>query len=271
MGTITSLRERALPEAPRELESGEAPSEEAASGSGASAEGASAPRPPRVGQGASPLGLVRLLQFSSQSMPTGGFAYSSGLEMALELGHFSDAATGAAYLSELAEHQLGGLDLPLLCRLLAAERTGDRPRARRLSAYLSACRETSELRAQDEQMGRALGRVLADLRPHLAFDVPPRTFAEAYARAAVGFGIFPTEALLGYGYSWVEQHVTALARLLALGPLGTQRVLDQALALLPRTAERAATLGDRDVGASSPGLAIASALHEEQYTRIFRS
>ncbi len=252
MGTVTNLRDRALPDVElRELESSRV-DRSVATFSGSAA-------------------LVRLLQFSSQSMPTGGFAYSSGLEMALELGHFEDARTGALYLAELLEHSLGNLDLPLLHRLLVAERDGDRGQAAKLGRYLFACRETSELRAQDEQMGRSLARVLADLRPELAFTPPPRTFAEVYARAAVGYGIVTADALLGYGYSWAEQHVTALARLLALGPLGTQRVLDAALSVLPRVVEHALALDDRAVGASAPGLAIASALHEEQYTRIFRS
>ena len=40
---------------------------------------------------------------------------------------------------------------------------------------------------------------------------------------------------------------------------------------IPGALERARTLDDEAIGASSPALAIASSRHETQYTRLFRS
>jgi len=40
---------------------------------------------------------------------------------------------------------------------------------------------------------------------------------------------------------------------------------------LPDAIDMAMSIGDDDIGASTPALAIASSLHETQYTRLFRS
>jgi urease accessory protein len=41
--------------------------------------------------------------------------------------------------------------------------------------------------------------------------------------------------------------------------------------VIERAAENAATLRDDDIGNVAPGMAMASAWHETQYSRLFRS
>jgi urease accessory protein len=59
--------------------------------------------------------------------------------------------------------------------------------------------------------------------------------------------------------------------LLPLGQLAAQRVLAALGALVPGACSAADALSDADIGATLPGLALASALHETQYTRLFKS
>jgi urease accessory protein len=82
----------------------------------------------------------------------------------------------------------------------------------------------------------------------------------------------PRDALLlGYAFSWAENQVGALSRLVPLGQLAAQRVLAALGALVPAACELALTLPDSELGATLPALALASALHETQYTRLFKS
>ncbi|MEQ8514820.1 MAG: urease accessory UreF family protein, partial [Chromatocurvus sp.] len=135
----------------------------------------------------------------------------------------------------------------------------------------SDLRETSELLLEDEQMGLALWRLLNDLdAPDLALRSRPG-YVSQFARACRVWQITPVDALQGYAWSWLENQVTSATKLVPLGQTAAQRHL---LALMPAIAdacERAGTLADDDLGASLPGLAMASSAHEQQHARLFRS
>lgn len=215
---------------------------------------------------------ARLLQLASQSLPTGGFAYSGAMEAVLELGWAHDAASSFRFLSGLAQVTLGGLEIPLVVRMHDAWARGDERRARALSQQLLASREARELREQDGQMGRALRRVLVEL---CEFDGgatwAPLTYAESLSRAAHLFGLQREDSALVLAYSWLEQHAIAVARLLPLGPIASQKLMSALLDELDLVIEHGLEVKDEDIGASCPRLGMASAYHETQYTRIFRS
>jgi urease accessory protein len=60
-------------------------------------------------------------------------------------------------------------------------------------------------------------------------------------------------------------------RLIPLGQTAGQRMLSALSRELPALVTLAGELADDALGATLPALAIASALHETQYTRLFRS
>jgi urease accessory protein len=215
---------------------------------------------------------VRLLQLASQSLPTGSYAYSGGLEAIVSLGWVKDTEGYAAFLETLLEAQVGNLEIPYAIRMFDAWTNGDFPRVCRLTACLRASRESRELLEQDGQMGRAVARVLREL---YSDDCPPSwapsTFAEAMAKAAVLFQLTREELALVLAYGWLEQHVMALARLLLLGPVASQKLMHRVADRVGWTVAQGLEKPDSEIGATSPLLGIASAFHEEQYTRIFRS
>ena len=215
---------------------------------------------------------ARLLQLASQSLPTGAFAYSSGLEAAHVRGLVTTEADGLRFLEGLLMASPTHLEVPLLLRMYDAFCAGRPEEAARSSQVLLASRESREFQEQDGQMGRALDRVLGAIAPAAQSSLhPSRTFLEALARAAHHYGLGREEtALLGL-YTWVEQHTTALARLLPLGPLASQRVVDALLDLVPGAIARALAVKDDDIGFGCPTLALLSAWHETQYSRLFRS
>ena len=97
------------------------------------------------------------------------------------------------------------------------------------------------------------------------------THATMFALATVHFDIPNETALVGYAFTWAEALTSAAVRLVPLGQSAGQRLLAAAGAAIPAAVDEALALGDDDIGAVAPGQAIASALHETLYTRLFRS
>ena len=222
----------------------------------------------------SDLAMLRLLQLASPALPIGAFAYSQGLEQASELGWVHDEASAAAWITGVATEVLPRFDIPVLGELYAAWAREDLPRVRSLSRFVHACRESAELGAEDRHLGAALARVLHGLgvreaEPWVAD--PDATFVTSFSLAAVHFQIALHSAALGFLFAWLESQVAAATRLVKIGHIAAQRVLSQALVLLPAAVERGLAVPFSAVGFLAPGLAMASALHETTYSRLFRS
>jgi urease accessory protein len=218
--------------------------------------------------------LLRLLQLVSPSLPIGGFTYSQGIEWAVESGWIRDRGDLDAWLSDLLRGPLAQVDLPLLLRLQAAAEARERESLATWIDWLLASRETAELRAEESNRGRALADLLVawglegagDWRPELA-----RSQAAAFAFAAAAWAIDPRVAATGYAWAWLEGLLLAAVKIVPLGQTQGQQVLLGLAGRIPLALERALTLEDDAIGASSPALAIASSRHETQYTRLFRS
>ena len=220
--------------------------------------------------------LLRMLHLASPALPIGGFHFSQGLEYACEAGWVRDEATALEWIGGIAGASIATLDLPVLHRLLAAWKADDLAAVQRWNAFLIACRETEELRAEDRHLGSALVRVLKELElrtecftGHLSKGGV--SHATAFAFACARWNIEPSAAAETYGWAWVENQVLAAVKLVPLGQSAGQRLLH---ALIPRLAaysEQAGETPDADIGISTALSAVASGRHEIQYTRLFRS
>lgn len=218
--------------------------------------------------------LLRLMQLVSPALPVGAYAYSQGLEHAVCAGWVRDEATAAEWIGGLLEHALCRLDAPVLSRLHAAWMAEDGEQVEYWAAFLHASRESEELQAEDRQLGGALARLLTDLelgeaRPWISH--PCRSFAVLFALAGARWGIPTKDTLAGYLWAWAENQVAAAIKLVPLGQTAGQRILSRMLQRIPFAVERASGFGDEDIGFFTPGLSIASAAHETQYSRLFRS
>jgi urease accessory protein len=220
-----------------------------------------------------PLALLRLCHLVSPALPVGAYAYSQGLEYAVQAGWVRDEPTTLEWLQGLSRSAVGTLDLPILLRLHCAWSASDAPAVQHWSAQLIAARETSELRAEELHLGRALARVLVELGIGEAaeWQQASAAFATLFSLAAVRWRIGATDALCGYLWAWSENQVLAAIKLVPLGQSAGQRLLHRLTAAMPAIVERAQTLSDDAIGVSTVSQALASALHESQYTRLFRS
>jgi len=77
--------------------------------------------------------------------------------------------------------------------------------------------------------------------------------------------------MFGFVFSWAENQVGALSRLVPLGQLAAQRVLAAVGAQIQSAVTFASALSDADLGSCLPGVALATAFHETQYSRLFKS
>ncbi len=218
--------------------------------------------------------LAALLQLASPTLPVGGFTYSRGLEAAVEHGWVEDAATTTAWIGGLLRHSVARLDAPLIDRLHRGFGTGDDAAIRRWTALTLATRETHELAAESRAMGTALARWLVELQLATPNDVEApikHCYLAAFALAAHRLGLDTRDAVRGYAWSWLEGSVAAAVKLVPLGQTDGQRILLELGRELDELTDAALACEDSDIGALVPGFAMASALHETQHTRLFRS
>jgi urease accessory protein len=214
---------------------------------------------------------LRLWQLISPTLPVGAYSYSQALEQVIERGTVRDEASTGLWLHELLQHGLAALDLPMLLRVHRAWRAGDAAAVLRASRELTARRDTAELRFEDLAMGGALTQLLANLGEPLPAADARLPFASAFAVACANWSITEHDACAGYAWAWCEAQVAAAVKLVPLGHTAGQRLLLALGAEIAAAVTAAAALTDADIGTALPGLAIASALHETQYTRLFRS
>jgi urease accessory protein len=222
----------------------------------------------------SQLANLRLWQLISPALPVGAYAYSGGLESALELGWLADADTVQQWIGGLVQHSLGRLDVPVLQRCYVAWKNDDRPQVEHWSRLLLAARESAELQAEDLHLGRALATLLSDL--DISEAVPYRqddkaSFVCLLALAGMKWQVPLEQLAAGLLWSWSENQVAAAIKLVPLGQTVGQKMLLNITGLIPAVVETGLALQDDEIGALAPGLGIASALHETQYSRLFRS
>ena len=218
--------------------------------------------------------LLRLMQLVSPALPIGGYNFSQGLEYAIHANWVRDEASALTWVCGLARAAVGTLDVPVLLRLHAAWAQSDIDSVDRWSRFLIASRETSEFRAEDRHLGRSLAKVLADGGLDGAREWVTRadaTFATLFTMGCARWGIDAHECAWGYLWTWSENQVLAAVKTVPLGQTAGQRMLDALIAEIPQIVVRAAELTDQDIGSAAPLHLIASAAHETQYTRLFRS
>lgn len=218
------------------------------------------------------LSLTRLLQLCSVSLPVGGYAFSQGMEYAIDAGWIRNAAAVRAWVEEQLTLSLAQTDVPILRMAMAVVAQHDWQTLKQLNELVLACRETQELRLTDTAMGEALHRLLINLE----FDVPFKrgddiSFICLFALAATQWGIPYRAAALGLLWSWLENQIAAATKLVPLGQTQAQQLLVELQPVLPTTLELAETINQDTVGAGLPALAIASCRHEHMYSRLFRS
>ena len=217
---------------------------------------------------------LRLLQLASPSLPVGAYSYSQGLEAAVEAGIVTDAQSAERWIGDVLDLSMGAMEAPIFLRLAGAWAARDFEGVRRWNSEFVASRETAELRAETVQMGYSLRNLLRDLEvgdPEPLDAIEELAFPTAFTFAVADWRIDHHDALAAYLFAWIENQVLAALKSVPLGQTQAQRMLLALAARIPAVATTAGSLRDDELSNFAPGLAMLSARHETQYSRIFRS
>ncbi len=207
--------------------------------------------------------LLRLLAWLSPAFPTGAYAYSHGLEWAVECGDVTDGDTMRVWLTDVLLHGSGHNDAILLRH---AHRAGDYAT---LTDFAVATTPSRERRIETLDQGTAFIAAAAPWHPP---DLPERVAYPVAVGALAGrHGIGEDITTAAYLQAFIVNLISAAVRLVPLGQSTGLRVLASLEPTILHVAveSRAATLDD--LGGCAFRSDLAAMRHETQYTRLFRS
>lgn len=219
--------------------------------------------------------LLHLLQLASPALPVGAYSYSEGIETLVDNGAITNESSLKHWLEAELKYGAIRVEAAVMIRAYKATLLGDVTGNIYWNYWLSAARETEELRQQSWQMGRSLMRLMLELQPQVADVIntvgSPCNFAIAFGIAAAHWKIEISDSLLGYLYSWATNLITAGIKLIPLGQTAGQQMLLKLHTNLINASEEILALEDDELSSCGWGLSLASMAHEIQYTRLFRS
>jgi urease accessory protein len=220
--------------------------------------------------------LLQLIWLASPALPVGGFSYSEALEAAIDHEHVHDEASCADWLADQLHLSQARGDMALMAQAIPAWQAMNTERLNALSQWVHATRETQEMRLQTEQMGRSLLdwlriqnkataaalKLCSELRPSYPMAM---SLALSLAKAPLD------QALQAYAFGWAENMTQAALKAVPLGQVSGQKILARLAQEIPDAVQHAIALSDDERQAFCPMLAVMSARHETQYSRLFRS
>jgi urease accessory protein len=212
-----------------------------------------------------PQQLLHLLAFMSPAFPVGGFAYSHGLERAIDDGVVTSADEVREWIESLLVHGSGWNDAVLFAQAYdagQAARSEIDELALALAASLERALETSDL-------GQSFAKAVATFSASEAMNF--KTYPVAVAAACQKTCIDKRIGLLGYLQAFSNNLIAVAVRLIPLGQSKGLEVMRDLMPVVSKTAERALAASLDDLGSSTLLSDIAAMKHEAQYSRVFRS
>lgn len=225
----------------------------------------------------SAIGLARLLQFGEQAFPIGGFAFSNGLESAIQTRVVKDVDTLFAFVRTATEQAATGDGVALL-HAHAAAGAHDLDEVARIDALVIARKLASESRAMSTRMGRKA----AELTAHVTDAPLIRAWCERIERRetagcypmslAVAFaaqGLAARDAFLVHHYGVASAILGAAIRLMRIGHVETQTLLYSVAGDVDRLYDRAVALPLEAMRGFAPMMEVLAAAHVKAHVRLF--
>jgi urease accessory protein len=229
------------------------------------------------GETLSPAALYRLMTWLSPTYPVGAFAYSGGIEWAVEAGDIDDVDTLQQWLAAMLSDGTGLSDGILFRHAYRAAARGDDATLIEAAELAAAFVPTRERLLETVTLGRAFvdvtqaawpcrGLIHLQERWHGAIAYPI-----AVGVACAGHDIPLAPATHAFITALTANWISAGVRLIPLGHTDGQRLMRGLEPEVALTAQRALAATLDDLGSATFRADLASARHETQYTRLFRS
>jgi urease accessory protein len=219
--------------------------------------------------------LLPLLAWMSPAYPIGGFAFSHGLEWAVEAGEARGRADLEAYVGAALEDGGGWCDLVFLAAAWRAARAGDDKGLNEIADHAAAWRGGAEMALESSHQGAAFARATLAAWPGTPLDaLAQRRGGEIALPVAVGAataGAPLDAALLAYAQAFAANLVSAGVRLIPLGQTDGLLALAALAPTIARVAKAAEETPLDELSTCALRIDLASMRHETQYTRLFRS
>lgn len=219
--------------------------------------------------------LLYLLQLTSPTLPVGAYSYSEGLETLVSQQIISNKETLQNWIIQSLKYGTIKVESAVMLRAYDHFINNNLESLIKWNQWLSATRETQELRNQSWQMGQSLLKLLNELQPEIkpiSIKLYPNcNYAVIFGIAGAIWNIPRQELLLGYLQSWSSNLINAGLRLIPLGQTDGQKILVYIQNTLIQVSQDILELKDEDLRGWGWGLSIASMQHEILYTRLFRS
>lgn len=222
--------------------------------------------------------LLLLLQLYNSSFPLGAYSYSEGLETLVEKNQITNITSLQQWLTNEIMYGSIRIESAILIRSYNCYLKQDTEGLVYWNDWLTATRETQELREQSWQMGRSLARLIPSLIPNNPQLESARQSLDSCCNYSIVLGIITAhwqidikEVLLGFLHSWLTNQINAGIKLIPLGQTQGQKLLLNLNSIVTQVTTEIMTLTDDDLFSCSWGLSWASIEHETLYSRLFRS
>lgn len=203
--------------------------------------------------------VLTLMQWLSPGFPVGAFAYSHGLEHAIDAGEIRSATALRPWLDDILEHGSGRSDLVLLARAHRGDEGADGD-ARAFAASAGRLTETLD---QGVAFARTVDAVWRT-------SIGPCAYPVAVGRAAAQRGLPLELTAQTYAHAFLANLISAAVRLIPLGQTEGQRLLSDLAPAIARVTARV-TAGDEPLYSNCIAADIVAMRHETQYSKVFRT
>lgn len=216
--------------------------------------------------------FLRLLSWISPAFPTGGYAYSHGLEWAVENGDVHNVASLCQWIEALLHH--GSLQNDLILLQAAWDAAHNQEQLYEVAEFACACASSRERYEETVYQGEAFQKAAA------VWNIVPQDIIPSHVRwplpVAQGVvfrygSVSRQQAALAGGYAAIAALVSAAVRLVPLGQTDGLRALAGLETTLQQVAQKTHNLTLKDIGGACFCADLATMHHETQVTRLFRT
>ncbi|MBD2176333.1 urease accessory protein UreF [Pseudanabaena sp. FACHB-1998] len=254
------------------------------------------------------LQILRLLQITSPTLPIGAYSYSEGIEYLCSSGVIHNEVDLYNWLKRELSFGFISNEAAIALRAHQGFIKSDIHSLIYWNNWFSATRETEEVRLASWQMGQSLIKLwcqlpldslsreetyqdslkenlqdfqsLSTIRQEIQDSLPKAkdnaegrgcNYAIAFGIVAASLGINPQNTVSGYIYSWLSNLVSAAVRAVPFGQTIGQQIIFRLSTDIVQSSQLALERLDCDLEWCGWGASLASANHETQYSRLFRS